>query len=195
MSIPQDSNKQKRELDIELDIFEKDIAGLKVAYEQYFSGFLPQPPDKAHQEVKFAIKRLLRAPFKNSASKFRLQTLMNRYHTYATHWERILKQKEQGVYCRDTFKAAMKEKFINEDIRKKSKLGKAEAGIKQLFDCYVEALKSQGNKDTTVSFESFKTNIAKKTEELKKLHGDKKISLKIATKDGRVVIQAGVKET
>ena len=74
----------KRELDKELDGLEARLNELKILYEQFFVDVLPFPPLKEQADVARLIKRLLKAPFKNSASRFRLRMLVQRYQTYHT---------------------------------------------------------------------------------------------------------------
>ena len=102
----------RRQLDLELDRLENKISELRVLYEQYFVEILPLSPDKQQKEIVALIRKLLRAPFKNSQTRFRLRVLVQRYQTYATYWERVQKQKEEGTYSRDLFKAEMREKML-----------------------------------------------------------------------------------
>ena len=99
MSLSEESGKTRRDFDRELDILEAKIGELRIFYEQFFVDILPQPPEKQHAEVVRLIKRLLKAPFKNSASRFRLRSLINRFQTYATYWERV--NKKHGCIWRD----------------------------------------------------------------------------------------------
>ena len=104
----------RRQLDLELDRLENKISELRVLYEQYFVEILPLSPDKQQKEIVALIRKLLHAPFKNSQTRFRLRVLVQRYQTYATYWERVQKQKEEGTYSRDLFKAEMREKMLEE---------------------------------------------------------------------------------
>ena len=107
---PTNHLRTRRALDEELDRLEGKIAELRVLYEQYFVDVMPQPPTKLQEETVRLMRSLLRAPFKNSANRFRLRVLISRYQTYATYCERVNKQKEEGTYSRDLFKAEMREK-------------------------------------------------------------------------------------
>ena len=62
MSIKDQSTSSRRELELKLDMFERNIAELKVIYEQYFLDLVPFPPDKQHQQLKRTKNELLKAP-------------------------------------------------------------------------------------------------------------------------------------
>jgi len=194
LSVEEFKRAPKRELDLELDRLEAKIAELRVLYEQYFIDILPQPPDKLHTEVIANIRTLLRAPFKNSATRFRLRTLIQRFQTYSTYWERVNKQREDGTYNRDLFKAEMRQKFVQDEKKDASRSGAAERGMRQLFQSYEEALNKTGQKSEHVNFDSFKKSLVKRAQQLKKQHGAQKLSYKIAVKDGKVVIKASIKK-
>jgi hypothetical protein len=173
---------------------EATIEQLKIQYEQYFVDVLPRPPDQLHVEVRRQIKELLKAPFKNSADRFRLRTLVHRFQTYHTYWERVNKQREEGTYVKDLFKAEMREKMGEEELRRASTGGAAEKGMQQLFDSYQTALRKSGSKTENLNYQAFKNSLMKKAKELKSKHGVKKVNYKITVKDGKVSVKASSKD-
>lgn len=182
-----------KQLESELDKLEARIGELRVLYEQYFIDVQPHPPDKLHQETTRFIRKLLRAPFKNSQIRFRLRMLVQRFQTYATYWERVLKQKEDGTYCRDLFKAEMREKLLQDIEKERSARGKADKGFKQLYDSYEAALRKTGANTGNINFDAFKTSLMKQAKTLKDQTGVTKLQYKIVIKDGKVVVKASGK--
>ncbi|MCC6932539.1 MAG: hypothetical protein IT292_04705 [Deltaproteobacteria bacterium] len=189
----QNNNSSTRNFDSELARLERLTEELRVQYEQYFIDIVPLPPDKLHAQVKSLIRTLLKAPFKNSADRFRLRTAVQRYKTFETYWTRILKQREEGTYSKDVFKLEMRQKMLEEAERQASELGKAEKGIKQLFNSYQEALKKSGNSQANLEFDSFKKTLLAKARQLKKEHNVTKLNYKIVMKNGKVLIKAQAK--
>ena len=181
-----------RQLAGELDKLEAKISELRVLYEQYFIDVQPQAPEKLHQDTGRTIRKLLRAPFKNSQTRFRLRMLIQRFQTYATYWERVLKQKEDGTYSRDLFKAELREKLLHQIEKERSARGKADKGYKQLYDSYEAALRKTGANTANLSFDSFKSSLIKQAKQLKQT-GVKKLQYKIVIKDGKVVVKASGK--
>lgn len=187
-SPPETTNKRK--LDQQLDVLEAKINELRILYEQYFVDILPQPPDKLRKEVVLLIRQLLKAPFKNSAVRFRLRMIITRFQTYNTYWERVNKQREEGTYCRDLFKAEMREKAAEDAKLEGSRRSAAEKGLRQLYSSYETALKKSGASTDHVNFEAFKKSLMRKAKELKKQHGVDKLHYKVVMKNGKVTIKA-----
>ncbi len=184
---------QSRQLEGELDRLEAKISELRVLYEQYFIDVQPHPPDKLLDEVKRTIRKLLRAPFKNSQVRFRLRMLIQRFQTYGTYWERVMKQKEDGTYSRDLFKAEMREKLLGDIEKERSAAGKADKGFKQLYDSYEAAMRKTGVNTANLNFDAFKSSLMKQAKQLKEKTGVKKLQYKIVVKDGKVVVKASGK--
>lgn len=188
------AEENKRNLDKDLDILERNIQELRVSYEQHFSGFLPQPPEKHHAEVKRMIRTLHSSPFKNTANNFRLNVLHNRFQTYATYWERIQKQREAGTYRRDVFKADLQTKMRRQLTREKSAAGVADKQIQQLFKSYENALRKNGGTTKDLDYQAFKRSLLKKADNVRKSSGAKGISYQIVVASGKVRVKANPKD-
>ena len=188
------TNKDKRKIEQDLDVLEIKIAELRVLYEQHFSGYIPQAPTKEHDELKRYVKVLLNAPFKNTANRFRLTTLVHRFQLLCTRWEKIKKDKEEGKYYRDVFKAKLQEKSIKQEKISKSTQGQAEANLKQLFNSYKYALVASGERVDKLNYDSFKESLLQSADKVKEKTGAKKIKYQIVSVDGRVKIKTEKKE-
>lgn len=174
----------------ELDRLELMISELKTQFEQYFLGVRKLPPEPLHKEVKVAIRRLLRSPFKNSSHKFRLRTLESRYQSFNNYWERVNKQREDGTYYRDVFKAELREKLAMEEAHSQTAGGQASKAMTDLFNSYREALEKQSGKAQRLDFEKFQKTLIDRAKELRQQHGAKRVSFKIKVKEGKVSVQA-----
>jgi len=89
----------------ECDEIEEELIALKVTYEQYFLGNERLPPVRAHEELKKRLIRLKTGLVRNTAAKFRISSLHNKFLTYERLWQRTLQEIEAGTYKRDLFKA------------------------------------------------------------------------------------------
>lgn len=182
----------RKEITLKLDLLERKIEELRILYEQHFIGVLPLAPEKQHKDVTRLIRTILRAPFKNSQTRFRMRNLVTRFQTYNTYWERINKAREDGTYSRDLFRAEMREKMLEEARREVTEAGQAEKGLKQLFSTYEKALgKSGGPK---IDYNAFKKKMMAQAKSLKEKHGIKKLSYKVVMKGGKAVIKASAKK-
>ena len=84
---------------------EEQIQALRVEFEQYFTGVLKFQPEKLKTEVERNFRLLLKAPLKNSELNFRARSLKYRFNTLDTYWKRVIREKEEGRYHKDVFKA------------------------------------------------------------------------------------------
>lgn len=185
----------KLDLRAELDRFAEAIQELKVNYEQYFSGIHPLAPDKLHQNIKRQIRALRKAPFKNSALSYKLRMLEQRYNTYNTYWQRVLREREDGTYFKDVFKANMREAAIAEEQRSGTRAGMAEKGVRSLFEAYKQALEKTGGKPQNLDFGSFKDNLLKRAKDFQNKNSGKSLSFKVVVKNGKVSLQAKLKNS
>lgn len=189
---PDDVKVNSRAIQGDLDFFENSLKELKISYEQYFSALLPLPPTKDHDDIRRMIRTLLRTPFKNSQANFRMKNLILRYHTLNTHWERVLREKEEGTYSRDRFRAKMRSDEQNSARRKASKEGQIDSKYKELFDSYKSALDSQGLVLNHLEFNKFKQDLEQKATMLSDKSGGKKVKFAIEVGEGKVSIKARV---
>ncbi len=108
---PEDSlakaQKQKEALADECTALEYELEELKVKYEMYFLGVEKREPNKWREELKKKVLRIKEAFTRNAALRFRLQSLNARYLSYERMWLRSAREKEEGTYHRDVFKAKL----------------------------------------------------------------------------------------
>jgi hypothetical protein len=189
-----DKEELKPELSEELSKLEAQIGELKVQYEQYFAGLLPLAPERLHAEVKRRLRALMKAPFRSSSLNYRLRALKSRFDTFGSYWRRVLNEREAGTYSRDVFKANLRERFALEDARAQSKVGAAEKSLQQLFTAYKIASEKHTGKTPNLDFKSFEKSIIARAKDFKTKHAGKKLAFKVVVKNGKVTVQARVKQ-
>lgn len=94
-----------KEFEIMLSDAEIQLSRVKHLYEQWFQGIEriePQIPRKRFDRTLHALRK--EQP-RNTALRFRFQTLIQRYTTLQTYWRRIGRQIEEGTYRRDLLRA------------------------------------------------------------------------------------------
>lgn len=89
----------------ECTALEADLAELRAAYEQYFLGVERHPPVARHDALKRRMNTLKGLFLRQTALKFRIQTLSARLTTFERLWDRSLKEIEAGTYRRDLNRA------------------------------------------------------------------------------------------
>lgn len=185
---------ERLDLRAELVRLEDEIAKLKVEYEQFFLSLTPYTPDKLHNEVKKHIRLLRKAPFKNSQMVYQLRVLETRYNTFNSYWQRILREKEAGTYVRDVFKANLREQMAKDEAESQSAKGQVSKTMKALFDSYSTALEKATGKRQSLDFSAFQKSLVNRAKDFREKNGNKKLTFKVVVKEGKVTVQAKVKD-
>ncbi|MCB9597092.1 MAG: hypothetical protein H6719_30490 [Sandaracinaceae bacterium] len=94
-----------KQFDILLHDTEIQLKRLKALYEQWFQGIERLEPTVPRKELDRAFVVLNKEKPRNTAARFKLNTLQARYNTYTTYWQRIARQIEEGTYERDVRRA------------------------------------------------------------------------------------------
>ena len=185
-----DETGQRKDLRVELERFATLLDELKVQYEQFFMGLAARAPEREHKSIQRLLKDLMRAPFKTVETSYRLKMQETRYHTLNTYWQRVLKQREDGTYHRDIFKADLREKIAAEELYLGTAQGTAEKSMQELFRSYKLALEKQTGNKQNLNFEKFSKSLVQRAQEFKAKSGCEKVAFKVVLKDGKVAIQA-----
>jgi hypothetical protein len=93
------------EIDVALDELETRLDRLRSLYEQYFLGIEKIEPSVARKDVDRRFWLLRRTQIRNTARRFRLQVLIQRYNTFQQYWARICREIENGTYSRHLIRA------------------------------------------------------------------------------------------
>ncbi len=101
------------------DQLEADLAELRGAYEQYFMGNERLPPVKKHDALKKKYLKLKNSLVRQTAAKFRIESIGQRILTYERLWDRTLKEIEAGTYKRDL--AKLRRRGFSSSEQKKTK--------------------------------------------------------------------------
>jgi hypothetical protein len=109
---------------------ETKLERLRALYDQYFMGFEKIEPLVQRKDFDRRVYLLRREQMRNTALRFRFNQLVARYNTLATHWQRIVRQIENGTYKRDLARAAKRfgaEALTNQARRRLKGRDEAEA--------------------------------------------------------------------
>ena len=96
---------EQPEIEILVSELETAVDRLRSLYEQYFMGFEKLEPAVPRKDVDRKIHVLRKEHFRNTAMRFRFQMILQRYNTYQTHWQRVLREIEAGTYKRHVLRA------------------------------------------------------------------------------------------
>jgi hypothetical protein len=176
----------------DLDALEEAMTGLQVLYEKYFLGIDRRPPDAQRRQVSEKMRLLKTTTVKNTALKFRIQTLFAKLISFERMWDRTLREMEEGTYKRDVFKAKLREARRSE--------GSAPAAapppqlsdqmLRKLYDTYLVARQRTGESTTGLSYEAIASRIRAQVPQLMSQHKARSIEFKVVIKGGKAVLKA-----
>ncbi len=93
-------------LDLQLTELEEKIDRVRALYEQYFMGIERLEPLIPRKDIERRILGLRKEQMRNTAIRFKFNTLCQRFSTMQHHWGRICREIENGTYKRDVARAA-----------------------------------------------------------------------------------------
>ncbi len=80
----------------EIAALEQRLQRLIREWERFFSGDLRVPPQVERDLLGQRLRQLTETPTQRAAERFRVEQLQHRFMTYATNWERMLREREEG---------------------------------------------------------------------------------------------------
>ena len=86
---------------------EDEVEELKAKYEMYFLGVEKREPNRWREETRKKVLRIKEKFTRNTGLRFRIQSLHARYLSYERMWLRAAREREEGTYRRDLFKAKL----------------------------------------------------------------------------------------
>jgi hypothetical protein len=86
------------ELETALEELETRLERLRSLYEQYFLGIEKVPPMVVRADVERRMWALRKEQIHNTAKRFKLQTIVQRFNTFQQYWQRICREIENGTY-------------------------------------------------------------------------------------------------
>ena len=86
----------KSDFDREMQHLEAEIRRLEAEYNMFFSGRLPRLPWETRTRVEALVKKHDRSFIRNTADRFRFESMQNKYAKFCELWERQLNTMEGG---------------------------------------------------------------------------------------------------
>ena len=178
----------------DLDELDEALANLHVLYEKYFLGIDRRPPELERKRVSSKTREMRTQMIRNTALKFRINTLFAKLISFERMWDRTLREIEDGTYKRDVFKAKM---HMKERVQPGKQTAAAPAApeisddkLRRLYDTYLVARQRTGESTDGISYESVASRIRAQVPQLMEKHKAKNIEFKVVIKGGKAVLKA-----
>jgi hypothetical protein len=203
----------------ELDAAEERLTLLHTTFEKYFVGVERRPPDRERKELAEKIRRLRTATTKNTALRFRIQTVFARLLSYERLWDRTLREMEEGTYRRDVFKARLRLQYREPEKQQppppppdhaEPEIADAsrppppprpsqppppppavsDENLRRLYHTYLRAREQWGESIAGLTYDSIASRIRRQVPELLEKHNARSVEFKVVIKGGRAVLKA-----
>ena len=184
----------------ELSLLEDGIRRLKIEYEIFFNGGSPRMPYDLRRRVENLIKKYGDYGNMTFAQRFRYNTLVGKFHSYADLWRRMIRNREEGKPVYPNFPSLETEteespQTSSSDDRLVCQLvcsdpEKEAEKLENLFKSLVEAKRECGERTDTVQFQAFKKFILEKTSKLKEQFNTDTVCYTVSIESGKVKLTA-----
>jgi hypothetical protein len=177
----------------DLDNLDEAMTNLSVLYEKYFLGIDRKPPEQERAKVSKKLRELRSTLVKNTALKFRINTLFAKLISFERMWDRTLREIEEGTYKRDVFKAKLRQQKEQQQEKKPAPPKVPEISddkLRRLYDTYLMARQRCGESTEGISFDAVAKRIRSQVPQLIEKHGARNIEFKVVIKAGKAVLKA-----
>ena len=179
----------------DLIILESRLKELITSYDQYFIGLDKREPIKQLEELEKLIRRYATTPINNTMYKHRYNNLVARFNTYRQHWNRIVREIEEGRYSRDRFKATL---HNNKTVSFKVSASDMEPpdrqkDLERVYAELVEARRTCHLPIDGMSRKQLEETLEKQRPVLTQKLGTSDIQFRVVVENGKPKIKAGVK--
>ncbi|MCK4536408.1 MAG: hypothetical protein KAT93_05305 [Desulfuromonadales bacterium] len=176
----------RNQIATKLDQLEQDIKSLEIAYEQYFMGIEKREPQRERQRISLQLRRLVTHYIPQVDLRFRLQSISSRFHSYAGHWDRILRLIDEGRYERHTSRI---ERTRGASASPQAK--PAQDPIEDLYEKLADAHRTCGLKVPLK--EQVAKLLARQKEVIREKFGGRAVDFHVVTENGKPKIKVRAK--
>lgn len=183
----------------DITALEKKLIQLKTGYEQYFLGMQKTAPEKLRSEVEKLIRLYTNQTITNTALNFRLNTVVAKFSSYRTYWDRTVREIEEGRYIREKFRMKLHDKMsqpappAQPTVRPAASGPSEEDNIKRVYEEYVKARKSTN--EPIPKLEAVADMIKKQAPVIKEKYKASSVDFKVVIEDGKAKLKAVPKKS
>ena len=199
-------------VDEELSQLEEAMRRLKTEYDVFFGGGSKKPPADTQWRVESLLKKYSDGNKMNFAQRFRYNSLQQKFSLFNGLWQQKLKIKEEGYRRPQDAVLGIAGMRISEEqaaaasLSKKGTPAEPEGAFKthcsdvnadhenveKLFNAMMAA-KTKAGENANASFDSFKSFVQKKTEQIRKEYGCHAVEYSVELESGQVRLKAKAK--
>lgn len=185
--------KSNEEISREIAAIDAELAKLRIRFDQHFLGIERKSPIADLEALGRRVRALKNAFLNNTALKFRVETLHQKFKTYEQLWLKTLKEIEEGTYRKDLMRLrlrnlrkapagaeAKKEEAAPKEAPSQPATGLSEDQIDRIYSAYIMAKKRCNESTAGITREALAKSLAARAA----TH-----DVKVVIKDGRAMLR------
>jgi hypothetical protein len=172
--------------DEELEILSRKLMSLKLAYDQYFLGSRPREPVMLAGEVNKLVVTYANQAIKNTAMRFKFNSIVSRYQAFKRQWTDTLRKIEMGTYERHQFKAKLHER----PAQQAEPVTRPAQDRREIYEAFVEARQACGQSVSDLTASKLDQILDKQERELCERYGSGQVRFKVVVENGRAKLTA-----
>lgn len=178
-----------QDIDEDMQLLEAKLKVLKFQYEQYFMGNRPREPQVERAEVQKIVAYWSNLAIRNTASRFKFNTLCQRFFTFRRQWDETMRKIEAGTYAPHNFKAKLRAGHRPSQPAEEP-LSFVDSRVDDLFDAYVEARKACGENVKGLTRQKLDSLIEKQEKAIRSRFDCDGVKFRVVVEDGKTKLKA-----
>jgi hypothetical protein len=143
--------------------------------------------------VQKTIVRHMNETIKNTAHRFRFNSINQRYQAFKRQWDVILRQIDAGTYKRHVFKADLRDRERGVGAAPEKAVASSQSGQNSqsdLFEAYRDARMACGESVSGLTPQKLQAVIAKQEAAVRQKLGCEKVNFRVVVEAGKVKLKA-----
>jgi hypothetical protein len=170
-----------------MEILSRKLMSLKLAYDQYFLGSRPREPLMEAQEVRKLVVTYANQAIKNTAMRFKFNSIVSRYQAFKRQWTDTLRKIENGTYARHQFKANLHGRTA---APPPDPVARPPQSRSEVYAALLEARQACGQGVAGLTPKKLDEILDRQERDLSKRYGDSQVRFKVVVENGKAKLTA-----
>ena len=174
----------------DLQLLDVKLKMLKNEYEQYFLGSRRREPSLLRGEVQKMVAYYANVPIRNTGYRFKFNNLRARFFAFRRHWDRILREIEEGRYERHLFRANLRERERADPSSSPRPGADSEKKEREdVFESYLAAREACGQSTSGITRKKLDALMEKQAAQLTGKLGCQEVKFRVVVADGKAKLK------
>jgi hypothetical protein len=174
----------------DLQLLDVKLKMLKNEYEQYFLGSRMREPSMLRGEVQKMVAYYANVPIRNTGYRFKFNNLRARFFAFRRHWDRILREIDEGRYKRHLFRANLRDRErADRPGSPQPGAGSEQAKSEDLFESYLAAREACGQSTAGITRKKLDALMEKQATQLTGKLGCQEVKFRVVVTNGKAKLK------